>query len=70
MLCTRSSCNKRISMLESTMKPYPLSDGMLLSMKDKDQWHSEERHLRLECTALVKHERSMPNAMSYNTIIL
>ena len=41
------------------MKPCPLSDVMLLPMKDKDHWHSEERRLRMEYIALVEHKLSM-----------
>ena len=32
---------------------------LLLSMKDKDQWHSEERRLRMECVAFVEPELSI-----------
>ena len=60
MLCTRSKtkptlccyyCNEGSSDLISPVKPCPLSNGYMLSMKDKDQWDSEERRLRHQAAA-------------------
>lgn len=62
MLCTRSStktmpyyyyCDEESCVLRSTVKPRPLSDGILLSMEDKDQWQSEERRLGHQGAAKV-----------------